>query len=107
MAHLFYSLHAAYNPKSATFQEATTYFWDVYSAEQLSWRDQPLWGYTLHHFNIRPQGFAKRLFGSDASRFGGRKGGHQYDVETEEEVDLFVGTVCKKNKEEEDDVAVA
>jgi hypothetical protein len=45
---------AAYDPSNLRFQEASTFFWDRYSQELDSWRDQPLWSYTLHHFNITP-----------------------------------------------------
>jgi hypothetical protein len=45
----------AYDPSNQRFQEASSFFWDRYSQELDSWRDQPLWSYTLHHFNITPE----------------------------------------------------
>jgi hypothetical protein len=48
------SCSAAYDPSNPRFQEASSFFWDRYSQELDSWRDQPLWSYTLYHFNITP-----------------------------------------------------
>ena len=56
--------YLAYSPKSSHFQEASTFFWDHYSLEQDSWRDQPLWCYVLDKYNITPMplGDPKKLF---------------------------------------------
>ena len=40
-----------------------------YSLEKDSWRDQPLWAYTLHHFNFTPADLAL-IFKNDKSRMG-------------------------------------
>jgi hypothetical protein len=55
-----YSLSVAYDPSNLKFQEASSFFWDRYSQELDSWRDQPLWSYTLHHFNITPEVLFKK-----------------------------------------------
>eukprot|EP00536_Pseudo-nitzschia_multiseries_P006095 jgi/Psemu1/14427/gm1.14427_g len=39
---------------SAAFQTAADFFWGHYSKEEDSWRDQPLWCYTLDHLDITP-----------------------------------------------------
>jgi hypothetical protein len=43
-----------YNPKSSHFQKASQFFWDHYSLEQDSWRDQPQWRNVLDRFKITP-----------------------------------------------------
>jgi hypothetical protein len=95
-----YSIH------SQAFQQAADFFWDHYSKEEDSWRgkplqedfrcpklnlsqlfcrvvDQPLWCYTLDHFNTRPlqlTGNGKgALFTKSLRRM--RKGGHRYKSE--------------------------
>jgi hypothetical protein len=50
----------AYDPSNPKFQEASSFFWDRYSQELDSWRDQPLWSYVLHHFNITPEVLFKK-----------------------------------------------
>ena len=44
-------------PHDALFQAIACYFWSVYSAEKLSWRDQPLWSYVLNKFSTTPPDF--------------------------------------------------
>jgi hypothetical protein len=43
-----------YDPSSKNFRNATEFFWNGYSQELDSWRDQPLIAYTLHHFDMKP-----------------------------------------------------
>jgi hypothetical protein len=73
---------AAYDPSNLRFQEASSFFWDRYSQELDSWRDQPLWSYALHHFKITPEVLFKKgeeleLFIEHRSAMG--FGGHRYD----------------------------
>ena len=66
-----------YNPRNVKFQEATSFFWHHYSLEQDSWRDQPLWCYTLGHFGIKPIPFNPNdLFKTKIQNMG--HGGHHY-----------------------------
>ena len=66
-----------YNPRNVKFQEATSFFWNHYSLEQDSWRDQPLWCYTLGHFGIKPIPFNPNdLFKTKIQNMG--HGGHHY-----------------------------
>jgi hypothetical protein len=51
---LYENSYFGYDPNNARFQEASEFFWDRYSLELDSWRDQPLWCYTLEHFHLRP-----------------------------------------------------
>ena len=68
-----------YNPRNLKFQQAASFFWNHYSLEVDSWRDQPLWCYTLHKFNIQPvplDGIIDDLFTTKLSNMG--HGGHHY-----------------------------
>mmetsp|Transcript_15801 Transcript_15801/g.23196 ORF Transcript_15801/g.23196 Transcript_15801/m.23196 type:complete len:334 (-) Transcript_15801:290-1291(-) len=65
-----------YDPENVHFQKAAEFFWERYSLELDSWRDQPLWWYTLHHFNIIPQNLERLGFNYDFKRMG--HGGHKY-----------------------------
>jgi hypothetical protein len=78
---LIYENHyIGYNPKSAVFQQAAQFFWDRYSLEQDSWRDQPLWSYVLDHFHITPTrlGTFEALFKEYYKRMG--HAGHRYNA---------------------------
>lgn len=46
-----------YNPKSPTYQKLSQGFWDHYSQEKDSWRDQPLWAFMVHRYNVTPLAF--------------------------------------------------
>jgi hypothetical protein len=43
-----------YNPNSYVYQKTSKAFWERYSLEEDSWRDQPLWSFMLHRFNVIP-----------------------------------------------------
>lgn len=75
---MYVNTFIGYSPNSPQFREAAQFFWDHYSLEQDSWRDQPLWAYTLHKFNIRPPrlGTFKALFLQIFKNMG--RGGHRY-----------------------------
>jgi hypothetical protein len=75
--------YMGYNPKSSHFQTASQFFWDHYSLEQDSWRDQPLWTYVLDKFHITPTrlGTFEALFREYWKRTG--HGGHRYDEKTD------------------------
>jgi hypothetical protein len=47
-------LHAGYDPTNVHFQRAAEYFWNHYSKEEDSWRDQPLWCHTIERSHIKP-----------------------------------------------------
>ncbi|CAJ1961229.1 unnamed protein product [Cylindrotheca closterium] len=51
-----------YNPKSPTYQRLSQGFWDHYSKEEDSWRDQPLWAFMLHRYNVTPLAFPETNF---------------------------------------------
>jgi hypothetical protein len=72
---------AAYDPSNPQYRALATFFWDHYSLEKDSWRDEPLWSYSLHHLKIKPLALFK--FGdqniwyeTDAENMG--FGGHTY-----------------------------
>ena len=78
---LYENTFFGFDPKNVIFQQATTFFWDHYSLEEDSWRDQPLWCYVLDHYHYEPlripysQGNYE-LFERDLERLG--HGGHRY-----------------------------
>ncbi|KAG7365581.1 hypothetical protein IV203_038785 [Nitzschia inconspicua] len=57
---VYQNMYFGYDVNSLTFQRIADYFWSVYSTELGSWRDQPLWAYSLHHFNVTPLDFHRR-----------------------------------------------
>jgi hypothetical protein len=63
-----------YDPTNENFQKAAEYFWSHYSLEDGSWRDQPLWSYTLGHLHLTPLKM-RSLFRENARRMG-----HTYDA---------------------------
>jgi hypothetical protein len=81
----------AYEPSNPRFQEASSFFWDRYSQELDSWRDQPLWSYTLHHFNITPAVLFEKeerrelFIETKATGFGG----HIYDESNDHDAAMF------------------
>jgi len=44
--------HFGYDPTNVRFQELSKVFWEKYSMEKDSWRDQPLWAYLVHKLKI-------------------------------------------------------
>lgn len=44
----------AYDPNNAKYRELSSSFWKTYTTYGGVWRDQPLWAYFLHRFNITP-----------------------------------------------------
>jgi len=44
----------AYDPNNAKYRELSSSFWKTYTTYGGLWRDQPLWAYFLHHFNVTP-----------------------------------------------------
>lgn len=46
-----------YNPRCTKFQGVSKAFWERYSMEKDSWRDQPLWAFMLNRHNITPMRF--------------------------------------------------
>lgn len=43
-----------YSPKNINCISLLNTFWNFYSREELTWRDQPLWAYVLHDLKIKP-----------------------------------------------------
>lgn len=46
-----------YDPSNPRYQLVSQAFWDRYSLELDSWRDQPVWSYMLHKYRIKPVPF--------------------------------------------------
>jgi hypothetical protein len=77
LPHNVYFFHAGYDPTNVHFQKAAEYFWNHYSLEEDSWRDQPLWCYTLEHFQVKPL-LIGDIFRPNPTRMG--HPGHRYDA---------------------------
>lgn len=53
-ATIYMNENFGYDPNSEVYQKLSQAFWDRYSLEEGSWRDQPLWAFMLHRYNITP-----------------------------------------------------
>ncbi|CAJ1955603.1 unnamed protein product [Cylindrotheca closterium] len=53
-AKIYMNENFGYDPNSQVYRELSQAFWDQYSLEEDSWRDQPLWAFMLHRYNITP-----------------------------------------------------
>ena len=64
-----------YDPDNSFVRNMTDFFWNRYSMEVDSWRDQPLWTYTLFHHGFSPLVPNVKLLVSDTKRqYGGHAG---------------------------------
>ena len=64
-----------YDPNNLFVQNMTDFFWNRYSMEVDSWRDQPLWTYTLYHYKFEPLVPNLKVLVSDTKRqYGGHAG---------------------------------
>ena len=68
-----------YAVSSPAFRTAADFAWGHFSLEKDSWRDQPLWCYTLHHFGITPLIIPGNLFKYQGERRPAHK--HTYGEE--------------------------
>lgn len=64
-----------YDPKNKKLQEGLNEFWKEYSTYDITYRDQPLWGYIQYKHNIKPI-YKNDLFESCFNK--GRMGNHIY-----------------------------
>eukprot|EP00980_Cylindrotheca_fusiformis_P013160 scaffold3337_cov95-Cylindrotheca_fusiformis.AAC.3 len=80
---IYWNEQFGYNPKSKVFQRLSKAFWDVYSEEVLSWRDQPLWAFMLHRYNVTPMLWPKdiQLWRRKKEDYG--HNGHTYTSEAD------------------------
>jgi hypothetical protein len=74
---LYKNANFGYDPTNEHFQKAAEYFWDHYSKEEDSWRDQPLWCHTLAHFHVKPLQMGQ-VFLPSWNRMGHKR--HKYGV---------------------------
>ena len=63
-------------PIVSSFVTTAEFFWNHYEQEVDSWRDQPLWCYSLFHTKTEPIEISSNLFEVDLKRQG--FGGHSY-----------------------------
>ena len=80
--YILYLSSIGYDPASPYYQKASEFFWERYKQELDSWRDQPLWAYTLHHFGIEPLTMRHDTLHSYILEDFDLKGDHHYDEHT-------------------------
>jgi hypothetical protein len=73
---------SGYDPTNEWYQNASMFFWDRFSQEVDSWRDQPLWAYTLHHFGMEPLEMRHDTLHSYIVEDLDLKGNHHYTEST-------------------------
>lgn len=78
---LYENCYFGYDPNNVNFQRTTQYFWDHYSKEEDSWRDQPFWSYAMYHNDMHPLKMGKGWFRADNNKKG--HGGHKYTAESD------------------------
>ena len=82
---IFLNTCLGYNPKSKTFQRVSQTFWERYSLELDSWRDQPLWSFNLNRQKVIPLNFPDKFHTifkqANMSVYG--HNGHTYRRDTE------------------------
>ena len=78
---LYENRYIGYSMKETSqFRRAATFLWERYSLELDSWRDQPLWCYTLDALGLTPIPLEhKKLWTLKTRRMG--KHGHKYKTE--------------------------
>lgn len=76
-----------YAVSSPSFRTAADFAWGHFSLEEDSWRDQPLWCYTLHHFGITPLIIPANLFEYQGERRPANK--HTYGKEASNNAQKF------------------
>ncbi|VEU37594.1 unnamed protein product [Pseudo-nitzschia multistriata] len=94
---LYQNTFFGYAVNSPFFRRAANFAWEHFSQEKDSWRDQPLWCYTLHHFGITPLVLPGNLFRYQAGRRGGNA--HRHDESANNNAQLFyeAKTNARKN----------
>ena len=58
---IYINRHFAYNPRNMIYQQISDYFWDEYSKEYGSWRDQLLWCYVMDKYKVKPVNLYKSV----------------------------------------------
>ncbi|KAG7358849.1 hypothetical protein IV203_015438 [Nitzschia inconspicua] len=86
-----------YAMSSEAYKKVADFFWEHYSKEEDSWRDQPLWAYCLHHFRTEPLNLpGRRLFIVENERKG--IGGHMYSEEANNNAHKAVRYIRRQKK---------
>lgn len=79
---VYLNRHIGIDPRNPQYQRLSSYFWELYSAETGSWRDQLLWCYVVDKFQAQPVNLhqeiapMKHLFEEHRDRMG--YNGHTY-----------------------------
>jgi len=85
-----------YAVTSPSFRKAADFAWGHFSLEKDSWRDQPLWCYTLHHFGVTPLRIPGNLFKYQGERRSANK--HTYGEEAANNAQKYYENIVDANK---------
>jgi len=67
---LYINTFFGFDPTNPYYQQASELLWSYYSQEMNSWRDQPLWCYTLDRLHVNPISPGQVLFEPNWSHMG-------------------------------------
>jgi len=93
---LYQNTFFGYATTSPSFRTAADFAWGRFSLERDSWRDQPLWCYTLHHFGIQPLIIPGNLFEYQGERRPAHK--HTYGLEAATNAHQYVDNNDNKQR---------
>jgi len=73
---IYWNQVLAYDPNNPFYIGASDRFWELYSQEYGSWRDQLLWAYVMDSFGMQPRKLKKRKHLYDVDEKAKGYGGH-------------------------------
>jgi hypothetical protein len=59
-----------YDFQDEKFRQITSEFWDIYTKEDITYRDQPLWNYLLLKNNLKPLVHTTKTLFQELGRYG-------------------------------------
>eukprot|EP00539_Tryblionella_compressa_P014261 CAMPEP_0178828124 /NCGR_PEP_ID=MMETSP0746-20121128/7657_1 /TAXON_ID=913974 /ORGANISM="Nitzschia punctata, Strain CCMP561" /LENGTH=92 /DNA_ID=CAMNT_0020490073 /DNA_START=149 /DNA_END=427 /DNA_ORIENTATION=- len=74
---VYLNRHFGLDPKNPKYQKLSSYFWELYSQENGSWRDQLLWCYVVDKFQAHPVHLNKKNW-SNEGPISGTKGSNGF-----------------------------
>lgn len=80
---IYWNEQFGYNPKSKVYQQLSQAFWDRYAQEEDSWRDQPLWAFMIHRYNVTPMSWPEDEVLWGRSRIDYGHNAHEYYSEND------------------------
>ena len=99
---LYFNGHFGYDPKNPRFRQVSEAFWNRYSQEIDSWRDQPLWAYFIHKYDIQPLPLPANTTEADDVFLKTGKvghGGHEYTQDADSDALVWYSNRDKNKKQ--------